>query len=61
MISFSQCETEVIKVFLVANSADTQHNIKYKDQSDPFKYILLKPEDKVGKTDQHLEKIKSVL
>jgi hypothetical protein len=40
-------------VFLVANSADTQYNIKDKDQSDPFKFILLKP---VGKTDQHLER-----
>jgi hypothetical protein len=70
MILFSQWEMEVIKVepdihreavFLVSNSADTQYNIKEKDQSDPFKFILLKPEDKVGKAAQHLKKIISCM
>jgi len=59
MILFSQYEMEVNKVepdiqreevLLVSHSADSQYNIKEEDQSDPFKFILLKPENKVGKT-----------
>jgi hypothetical protein len=62
MILFSQREMEVNKVepdihreevSLVSHSADSQYNIKEEDQSDPIKFILLKPEDKVGKTLQY--------
>lgn len=65
MILFSQCEMEVNKaepdihkeeVLLVSHSPDSQYNIKEEDQSDPFKFIVLKPEDKVGKTLQYLGK-----
>ena len=45
------------EVLLVSHSADSQYNIKEEDQSNPFKFILLKPEDKVGKTLQYLGKI----
>jgi hypothetical protein len=66
MILFSQCAMEVNKVepdmqreevLLVSHSADSQYNIKEEDQSDPFKCILIKPENKVGKTLQYLGKI----
>jgi len=66
MILFSQCEMEVNKVepdmqredvLLVSHSADSQYNIKEEDKSDPFKFILLKPENKVGKTLQYVGKI----
>ena len=66
MILFSQCEMEVNKVepdihrdevLLVSHSADSQYNIKEEVQSDPFKFIVLMPVDKVGKTLQYLEKI----
>jgi hypothetical protein len=63
MILFSECEMEVNKVepdihreevLLVSPSSDSLYNIKEEDQSDAFKFILLKPEGKVGKTLQYL-------
>jgi hypothetical protein len=66
MILLSQCELEINKVepdihreevLLVSHSADSQYNVKEEDQSDLFKFILLKPENKVGKTLQYLQKI----
>jgi len=49
-------DTHREEMLLVSHSADSQYNIKEEDQSDPFKFMLLKPEDKVGKTLQYLEK-----
>jgi hypothetical protein len=66
MVLLSQCEMEINKVepdihreevLLVSHSADSQYNVEEEDQSDLFKFILLKPENKVGKTLQYLGKI----
>ena len=59
MILFLQCEMEVIKVepdihreavLLASHSTDSQYHITEEDESDPFTFISVKPEDKVGKT-----------